>query len=119
MSLFLRGRDVTVLKNGSPIGGVLSVCTQKKNNLFEVKEFFSNENVFQCDDVVYNITLKMCVAGNDFTFNESHINSIEIYGNGCCEKYYDCVVLNSNFVANGNENCIVEVSLQSRRGEFL
>ena len=42
MREFLKGEDITVLKNGNILGGIISVETQKNSTVYGVKQYMSD-----------------------------------------------------------------------------
>ena len=66
MREFLKGEDITVLKNGNILGGIISVETQKNSTVYGVKQYMSDSVSCAHTKDEYTVIIEMCRAERAF-----------------------------------------------------
>lgn len=92
MREFLKGEDITVLKNGNILGGIISVETQKNSTVYGVKQYLSDDVCCSHTKDGYTVTIEMNVPSRDGFLKESRMNSIEVRSEAGSEIYKNCTV---------------------------
>lgn len=92
MREFLKGEDITVLKNGNILGGIISVETQKNSSIYGVKQYLSDEVKCPHTKDEYIVTIEMNVPSSDGFLKESYMQSIELKNGDKSELYRNCTV---------------------------
>lgn len=92
MREFLKGEDITVLKNGNILGGIISVETQKNSTVYGVKQYMSDSMSCAHTKDEYTVTIEMNVPSREGFLKESRMDSIELKTADGSETYRNCTV---------------------------
>ena len=92
MREFLKGEDITVLKNGNILGGIISVETQKNSTVYGVKQYMSDSVSCAHTKDEYTVTIEMNVPSREGFLKESRMDSIELKTADGSETYRNCTV---------------------------
>lgn len=92
MREFLKGEDITVLKNGDILGGIISVETKKNSTVYGVKQYLNDSMCCGRTKDEYIVTIEMNVPSRDGFLKENRMNSIEVRSADGCEIYRNCTV---------------------------
>lgn len=116
---FLKGEDITVVKNGSILGGIISIETEEKNMLYRTREFLSNKVVYERAQKVHIITLDMNVSEVECFCDSDSIESLEIHTENKIVRFYNCKILNSKNICKGGEKIFLRLVLECKEREVL
>lgn len=92
MREFLKGEDITVLKNGNILGGIISVETQKNSTVYGVKQYMSDSVSCAHTKDEYTVIIEMNVPSREGFLKESRMDSIELKTADGSETYRNCTV---------------------------
>nr|DAZ14595.1 MAG TPA: hypothetical protein [Caudoviricetes sp.] len=92
MREFLKGEDITVLKNGSILGGIISVETQKNSNVYGVRQYLNDSIACPHTKDEYIVTIERAVPCSEGFLKENRMDSIELIVGDKSEVYRNCTV---------------------------
>lgn len=92
MREFLKGEDITVLKNGNILGGIISVETQKNSRAYGVRQYLTDGMECAHTRDEYTVTIEMDVPVSEGFLKESRMDSLELRNGDRSEIYRNCTV---------------------------
>ena len=116
---FLKGEDITVVKNGSILGGIISIDTEEKNTLYRTREFLSNKVVYERAEKTYIITLEMNVTEEHYFSESDRVESLEIHTENKIVRFYDGRVINAKNIGKGDEKAVLRLVLECTEREVV
>lgn len=116
---FLKGEDITVVKNGSILGGIISVETEEKNSLYQTREFLSDRVVYERNCKNYIITLEMNVTEEHYFSESDRVDLLEIHTENKKVLFYNSRILNAKNICKGSEKAVLRIVLECREREVV
>ena len=116
---FLKGEDITVVKNGSILGGIIGIETEEKTTLYQTRELLSDRVVYERARKLHVITLDMNVSEADYFSDSDNIELLEIHTENKIVRFYNCKILNSKNIGKGGEKIFSRLVLECKEREVL
>lgn len=116
---FLKGEDITVVKNGSILGGIISIETEEKTTLYQTREFLSDKVVYERAQKSYIITLEMNVTEEGYFSDSGSVDLLEIHTENKRVRFYNCRLVNVKNIGKGGEKAVLRLVLECREREVV
>lgn len=117
MREFLKGEDITVLKNGNILGGIISVETQKNSTAYGVRQYLTDSVSCLHTKDEYTVTIEMNVPSSDGFLKESRMDSIELRNGDKSEVYKNCTVKSAWSRYKSNDFSVLKMVLGCEKRE--
>ena len=114
---FLKGEDITVLKNGNVLGGIISVETEEKNTVYQSKEFLSDTAVYEYSTKSYFVTLEMYISDDGFFLETDSIDLLEIKTDTNTARFYNGKVKSAWCRNEAGKRTVLKLVLVCRKRE--
>lgn len=116
---FLKGEDITVVKNGSILGGIINIELEDKNTLHQTREFLSDRVVYEYTQKNYIITLEMNVEEDGYFLRSDIIELLEIHTENKKARFHNCRIRSAWSRNEGEKKALLRLVLECREREIV